>query len=107
MKKSFPLQLIFFKQNDIHRRNICSFFLKLVGINEPIIIVAGFLIFGCMIIIIVIPPVERMIKNPLFEKDFKKLNKSQIYRKRALALFLYIASLYLMIISLIFLREVG
>lgn len=67
---------------------------------------AGLSIYGFMIIIMILPPVERMINNPLFEKEYKNLNKSQIYRKRALALFLYIASLYFMIISLIMIGRI-
>lgn len=85
---------------------IIVFILKLIGIKEPLLNVAGVIVYGIMVILIVADPIEKMVKSPSFEKDYKSLSRVQIYKKRALALFIYIVSFYFMMIALIMINRI-
>jgi len=101
-EKVIPGTVFFFLSKIVYLGAIVVvFILKLIGITQPIFIVGGFVTYGLMIMLIVQPPVEQMVKDPLFEKEYKSLSKSQIYKKRALSLFIFIVSLYLMIVAVI------
>lgn len=103
------LVLIFFKK--IGTIRFCDFifvflFLKLVGVKEPIFMAFGIMIYSLLVILIGRSPIEQTVRNPVFEKYYKSLSKSQVYVKRAIALFTLIASFFFMIIGSIMIARI-
>jgi len=62
----------------------------------------------CVLLVILIgrSPVEQTVSNPVFEKYYKSLSKSQVYVKRTIALFTLIASFFFMIIGSIMIARI-
>ncbi|QRY57162.1 hypothetical protein [Sphingobacterium siyangense] len=81
-------------------------FLKLVGVKEPIFMAFGIMIYSLLVILIGRSPIEQTVRNPVFEKYYKSLSKSQVYVKRAIALFTLIASFFFMIIGSIMIARI-
>lgn len=74
----------------------CSGIVKQVHVYVIIIIIMTlFIMFGLE------KPLKQRIRNGDLERTYKAMNKSEIYRKRALALFLLIFSYILMFWALI------
>lgn len=101
-EKVIPGMVFFFLSKVIYLGVIIVvFILKLIGVNAPVFIAGGGILYGLMVMLIVQPPVEKMAKDPFFPREYKCLSKSQINKKRALSLFIFIASLYLMVAAAI------
>ncbi|MNK17283.1 hypothetical protein D3C87_354700 [compost metagenome] len=81
-------------------------FLKLIGVKEPIFMAFGIMIYSLLVILIGRPPIEQTVKNPVFEKYYKGLSKSQVYIGRAIALFLLIACFFFMMIGSIMIARI-
>jgi hypothetical protein len=81
-------------------------FLKLIGVKEPIFMAFGIMIYSLLVILIGRSPVEQTVRNPVFEKYYKSLSKSQVYVKRTIALFTLIASFFFMIIGSIMIARI-
>lgn len=69
--------------------------LKLVGVKEPIFMAFVIMIYSLLVILLGRSPIEQTVRNPVFEKYYKSLSKSQVYVKRTIALFTLIASFFL------------
>lgn len=80
--------------------------LKLVGVKEPIFMAFGIMIYSLLVILIGRSPIEQTVRNPVFEKYYKSLSKSQVYVKRTIALFTLIASFFFMIIGSIMIGRI-
>jgi hypothetical protein len=80
--------------------------LKLIGVKEPIFMAFGIMIYSLVVILIGRSPIEQTVRNPVFEKYYKSLSKSQVYVKRAIALFTLIASFFFMIIGSIMIARI-
>lgn len=80
--------------------------LKLIGVKEPIFMAFGIMIYSLVVILIGRSPIEQTVRNPVFEKYYKSLSKSQVYVKRAIALFTLIASFFFMIIGSIMIGRI-
>ena len=81
-------------------------FFKLVGVKEPIFMAFGIMIYSLVVILIGRSLIEQIVKKPAFEKYYKSLSKSQVYVKRAIALFTLIASFFFMIIGSIMIARI-
>ncbi|WP_313156080.1 hypothetical protein [Sphingobacterium multivorum] len=80
--------------------------LKLVGVKEPIFMAFGIVIYSLLVILIGRSPIEQTVRNPVFEKNYKSLSKSQVYIRRAIALFILIACFFFMIVGSIMIGRI-
>lgn len=102
-----PGQAYLFLSKVIYLGEVFVFlFLKLVGVKEPIFMAFGIMIYSLLVILIGRSPIEQTVRNPVFEKYYKSLSKSQVYVKRAIALFTLIASFFFMIIGSIMIARI-